>query len=163
MEKRIDIPMSRKQRRAMRRAEERAAKKELLKGAQIQLQKQNKDPLQSHVTVAEAVQIATSVAMDVVNNYHQQANPVMIGLSVYAEVLKNVLIKHGLISEEEFQELYKQSVDEINRLQEERHKGESGKDNEPSPEGGLDKRQDGDVATPTDVPSAEDTEPSVSQ
>lgn len=83
--------------------------------------------LQSPCSIAEAVQIARGVAEDVVNESQIRMNHVQVAMSLQMEIIKEILISKGLITEEEFKEKYVQRAEEFNamqmKMQEERHDG----------------------------------------
>lgn len=129
------IPLNREQRRKRDRIEAKATKKGLKKQESKMV-----DTMQTPATIGEVVQIATSVANDVINGYHQQANPLIVSMSLHIEIIKKKLVENNLVTEEEFDNLFEESVSEFNRLRDEK----------------LNSSQSGEVATSADVPSSTD-------
>jgi len=75
--------------------------------------------LDSPVTITEAVQIARGVAEDVVNDYHRSAGTVQVAFSLQLEVIKELLISSGMISEDDFRAKYIQQTEVYQKMQEE--------------------------------------------
>lgn len=85
----------------------------------------SKDPnnslryLQTPCTITEATQIARGVAEDVIAEYAGQENPLKVAMSLQIEILKEVVMNSGLITEEKFREMYMQKAEEFNKRQKE--------------------------------------------
>ena len=75
------------------------------------------DALNSKVTITEAVQIARGVAEDVINDYHRQQASIQLSISIQLDILKELVIEKGLITEEEFKALYMKRAEEISNIQ----------------------------------------------
>lgn len=82
--------------------------------------------LQSPCTITEAVQIARGVAEDVVSDYANHSRHLQVALSLQVEILKSIVIKAGLITEDEFKEEYIKQAEEFNKMQEEAFKESEG-------------------------------------
>lgn len=82
--------------------------------------KQNfeKGTLNSYCTIKEAVQISRGVAEDVVSDYQKSLNTLQVSISLQLEILKELVIKADLISEEEFKSLYIEKAEEFKKMQE---------------------------------------------
>ena len=91
----------------MNRAQRRAAEKS---GA-----KNPADYLQSSCTITEAVQIARGVAEDAINDYHNDQKNNLIAMHIQLDILRELVISKGLISEDEFREMYSKRVDDLNK------------------------------------------------
>ena len=106
--------------RAQRREQMRAAQRQL-KNAPTQEQKLSdlKRSLGVPATIDDVVKISTAVAQDIVNEYHRQSNPIVVGMSLHIEILKNKLIQQGILNQEDFDKLFEESVAEFNRLRKE--------------------------------------------
>lgn len=98
--------MNRQQRRTMEK-----------KGAQTQAGELRY--LQTPCTIAEAAQIARGVAEDVMTDYNRQESHLKIAMSLQIEILKDIVISAGLITEEEFRAKYMQRAEEFNKMQQE--------------------------------------------
>lgn len=129
------IPKTRQQ----RRSQERSSKKQTIKRIEGKDTKPltHPDNLQSPATISEVIQIATSVAMDVVNDYHKQSNPIIVSLSLHMEIFKEKMIENGWVTPEQFDEIFESSVREFNEIRKEQ----------------LNERQADDVADQSDSPS----------
>ncbi len=75
--------------------------------------------LQTPCTITEATQIARGVAEDVVAEYSQQNSPLQVAISLQVEILKEVVIGSGLITEDQFREKYMEKAVEFNQRQKE--------------------------------------------
>lgn len=75
------------------------------------------DFLQSPCTIAETMRIARAAAEDVMTDYHQHSAHLRIALSLQVEILKDLVINAGLITEEEFKNRYAQQVAAFNEMQ----------------------------------------------
>lgn len=75
--------------------------------------------LQTPCTITEATQIARGVAEDVVAEYSQQNSPLQVAISLQIEILKEVVIGAGLITEDQFREKYMEKAVEFNQRQKE--------------------------------------------
>lgn len=75
--------------------------------------------LQTPCTITEAVQISRGVAEDVLTEYTRQHSPLQVAMSLQIEILKDIVIKSGLVTEEDFRTLYTEKAEEFNRLQKE--------------------------------------------
>lgn len=73
--------------------------------------------LQTPCTITEATQIARGVAEDVVAEYIQQNSPLQVAISLQVEILKEVVIEAGLITEDQFREMYMEKAMEFNQRQ----------------------------------------------
>lgn len=82
--------------------------------------------MNSPCTITEAVQIARGVAEDVVLDYQRRTSNLQISLSLQVELLKKVVMDNGLITEEQFKEMYINAVDDYNKMtQPEQHENPS--------------------------------------
>lgn len=70
-------------------------------------------------TIAEATQIARGVAEDVLSDYSHSQSPLYVAMSLQIEILKDLVIKSGIISEDEFRNLYMQKAEDFNQRQRE--------------------------------------------
>lgn len=77
----------------------------------------SKGQLNSPCTITEAVQIARGVAEDVITDYNHQQSHLQIAISLQIEILKDVVIKSGLITEEDFRRMYNEKAEEFNKMQ----------------------------------------------
>lgn len=75
--------------------------------------------LQSPCSITEAVQIARGVAEDVLTDYHNRTSHLQVAISLQIELLKELLIKSGIIDEDELKTLYIQKAEEFNAMQQE--------------------------------------------
>ena len=75
------------------------------------------DYLNTPCTLTEAVQISRGVAEDVLKEYHKNYSPLQISWSIQVDILKNVLIENGLITEDKFRSMYMERVSEIKDTQ----------------------------------------------
>lgn len=75
--------------------------------------------LHTPCSIVEATQIARGVAEDVVADFSRQESHLKIAMSLQIEIIKEVLISSGLISEEEFRVRYMQKAEEFQRMQQE--------------------------------------------
>jgi hypothetical protein len=75
--------------------------------------------LQTPCTITEAAQIARGVAEDVVSEYSQQNSPLQVAMSIQIEILKDIVINGGLITEDKFRERYMEKAMEFNQMQKE--------------------------------------------
>lgn len=76
-----------------------------------------KNMMESNVTITECVQIARGVAEDVVEDYHRTQANVQLSISIQLELLKELVISKGLITEEEFFSKYKAKAKELQEMQ----------------------------------------------
>lgn len=85
----------------------------------------HKDPdsslryLQTPCTITEATQIARGVSEDVVSEYASKESPLKVAMSLQIEILKDVVMRSGLITEDEFRSMYMQKAEEFNQKQKE--------------------------------------------
>lgn len=84
-------------------------------------------------TITEAVQIARGVAEDVVSDYNKSQSTLQISISLQIEILKDIVIKAGLIDEENFRKMYMEKAEEFNRLQQEAFSQNLDEDKEDNP------------------------------
>lgn len=84
--------------------------------------KKERDAMNSPCTITEAVQIARGVAEDVVSDYHSNQYNIQMSMSLQIEILKEIVISAGMITEEEFRDRYMKKAEEIQKLQMERMK-----------------------------------------
>lgn len=77
--------------------------------------KEANNMLNSNVTITECVQISRGVAEDVITDYHKSQGNVQLAMSIQIELIKESLIKAGIITEESFRERY---IEEAKKLQE---------------------------------------------
>lgn len=75
--------------------------------------------LNTPCSITEAAQIARGVAEDVVADYANHSRHLQVAISIQVEMLKEIVMKAGLITEEEFREMYMRHAEELNRLQQE--------------------------------------------
>ena len=95
----------------------RETRRELIKNGAYKKTVENLGAYQSPCTLAEAVQISRASAEDVVASYDQSIRPLQVAVSLQVELLKKVIIKSGLVSEEEFKDMYINAVKEFNDTQ----------------------------------------------
>ena len=74
--------------------------------------------LNSPCTLTEAAQIARGVAEDVVTDYQKHTSPLQVSMSLQIELIKDILFKNGIITEEEFHQMYIESAEEFQKTQE---------------------------------------------
>lgn len=75
--------------------------------------------LNTPCTITEATQIARGVAEDVVSEYEHHHAPLQVAISLQIEVIKEILINKGIITEEEFRKSYIEKAEDFNRRQRE--------------------------------------------
>lgn len=75
--------------------------------------------LSTPCTITEAAQIARGVAEDVLSDYTKSIGHVQVAMSIQLEMLKDIMISKGLVTEEEFRALYAEQVKEFNEIQQE--------------------------------------------
>ena len=75
--------------------------------------------LQTPCTITEATQIARGVSEDVVSEYASKESPLKVAMSLQIEILKDVVMRSGLITEDEFRSIYMQKAEEFNQKQKE--------------------------------------------
>lgn len=75
--------------------------------------------LDSPCSITEAAQIARGVAEDVLEDYHNRTGHLQVAISLQIELLKELLIKSGIINEDEFKSMYIQKAEEFNAMQRE--------------------------------------------
>lgn len=75
--------------------------------------------LNTPVTITEAVQIARGVAEDVISDYSKHTQPVQVAISLQIELLKKIIFEAGLITEEEFKEMYIAEAADFTKMQQE--------------------------------------------
>lgn len=68
-------------------------------------------------TLTEVVQVARGVVQDEIENYARSASHLQVSISLQIEVLKSILIKKGIMTEEEFKDLYLREAEEFNKRQ----------------------------------------------
>lgn len=95
----------------------RATRRKLSKGNPEM--KEKLDYLNTPVTLSEAVQVARGVAEDVVSDYSRHTQPVQVAISLQIELLKKIVFNAGLITEEEYKEMYVKEVEAFNKMQKE--------------------------------------------
>lgn len=95
----------------------RETRRELIKNGASKKTVEDLGAYQSPCTLAEAVQISRASAEDVVASYDQSIRPLQVAVSLQVELLKRVIIKSGLVSEEEFKDMYINAVKEFNDTQ----------------------------------------------
>jgi NADPH-dependent curcumin reductase CurA len=135
--------MNRADRRELERDKKKLQKKRnQVVGKMVKNHQDKEADLQSPATLQEVIQVASSVSADAINHYHHQSNPLMVSVSLHAELLKNILIEKGLITEEEYDKRFEESVADFNRMREEK----------------LSERQTEAVATSSDVPLTSDVD-----
>lgn len=113
---------NRKARRELEQARKRLNKKEN-KVVKQMVKKHDETGLENlgkQATIAEVIQLATAIVNDSINEYHKQANPVIVSLSLHMEIFKATLIENGILTEEKFDELFAQSVEVFNKVREEK-------------------------------------------
>lgn len=76
--------------------------------------------LENPATIRDVVEIATSVANDMINDYHKQSNPIIVSTTLHIEIIKAKLIEKGLVTAEEFEYLFEESVKEFNNIRSEK-------------------------------------------
>lgn len=84
----------------------------------VNFNKKQEEMFKTPCTISEAVQIARGVSEDVVNHYHQSRSHLQVSQSIQVDLLKQVVIDSGLITEEEFHKRYLQKAQEIMEMQE---------------------------------------------
>lgn len=82
------------------------------------------DAMQSPCTIAEAIQLSRATAEDVLMDYAMKNRPLQVSLALQVEILKETLIKAGMIREDFFERVYKQKIEEFNQKQKERFEKE---------------------------------------
>lgn len=80
----------------------------------------NQGVLQSPCTISECVQISRGVVEDAISEYHQNHGNVQLSISIQLEILKEIVFKSGMITEEDFRKKYMEKAQELQRLQAER-------------------------------------------
>lgn len=92
-----------------------------MSNANRKLNKQIKETsgmLNTPCTITEAVQIARGVADDAIADYHKKQGNVQLAISLHLEIMKDILISSGMITEEEFKEKYMEKAIAAQRMQE---------------------------------------------
>lgn len=79
----------------------------------------NLNGMNTPCTIVEAVQLARGVAEDVVADYQSRTRHLNVSLALQVEILKDLMIKSGNITEEEYRKIYMEKVDEFNKKQKE--------------------------------------------
>ena len=74
------------------------------------------DRLNSPCTIVEAVQLATGVVDDALEDYQRRHSPIQLSMSIQIEILKDLVIKSGLITEEEYHARFLKQVDEVQQM-----------------------------------------------
>lgn len=92
------------------------------------------DPFNSPCTIKEAVQLARGVAEDVVSEYQHNQQPLQVAISLQIEILKDVVMNAGLITEEEFVKRYVGKAEEFNKKQQEAFEKSQNNNGEPKME-----------------------------
>ena len=70
-------------------------------------------------SLSDASQIARGVAEEVVQDYDYNQKHIQISISLQLELIKDILIEKGIITEEEFKEKYLAKAKEFEKLQRE--------------------------------------------
>lgn len=70
-------------------------------------------------TLTEVVQVSRGVVQDELDNYARRTSPLQVSMSLQIEILKSLVIKSGLITEEEFKKIYIEKAEEFNQRQKE--------------------------------------------
>lgn len=92
-------------------------------------------------TLSDASQIARGVAEEMISEYDYQSKHVQISISLQLELIKDILIEKGIVSEEEFKERYLAKAKEFEAMQKEAFEaalaahsddGDEGKDSQDS-------------------------------
>lgn len=73
--------------------------------------------LNTPATLTEVVQVAMGVAQEEIENYARSTSPLQVSVSLQIEVLKSILVKKGVMTEEEFKELYLKEAEDFNKRQ----------------------------------------------
>lgn len=72
-------------------------------------------------TIKETIQISRAAAQDAVEEaligYQKRTSPLQVAISLQVEILKDAIIKAGIISEEEFRNIYMEKAEEFNQMQ----------------------------------------------
>lgn len=76
--------------------------------------------MQSPCTITEAVQIARGVAEDVLTDYHRSQGNMLLSMTIQIDILKELAISSGMITEEEFRNKYMEKAKEIQKMQNDR-------------------------------------------
>lgn len=97
------------------------------------------DALNTPCTILEAIQLAEGVVEDALTTYKANTVPLTVSHTLHIQVMKNLLISKGLITEEEFMKLYMEEAEHYKaeqlRFQEEERKAEGeSQDSEPQEE-----------------------------
>lgn len=79
--------------------------------------------LKTPCTIAEAAQIARGVAEDVVTDYANSTSPLQVATSIQVELLKSIVMKAGLVTEEEFKSLYMEQAELLDKMRKEALEG----------------------------------------
>ncbi len=66
----------------------------------VNFNKKQEEMFKTPCTISEAVQIARGVSEDVVNHYHQSRSHLQVSQSIQVDLLKQVVIDAGLITED---------------------------------------------------------------
>lgn len=96
------------------------------------------DPMTSPCTLVEAVQIARAAAEDVIAEYQMSTRHLQVSLSLQVEILKEIVMEKGLITEEEFREKYMQKVEDFNKRQAEAMKAAESDSESPTGDAKMD-------------------------
>lgn len=75
--------------------------------------------LQTPCTVAETVQISREIAQEVLAEEQQHTQPWQVAVSLQLEILKEVVINAGIITEDEFREKYVERMSKVQQMQQE--------------------------------------------
>ena len=77
----------------------------------------------SYCTIKEVLQLSRASAEDVVEGaiaaYQRRSSPLQVAISLQVEIIRDILIKSGLVSEEEFKSIYMEKAEEFNKMQQE--------------------------------------------
>lgn len=69
------------------------------------------DALNTPCTVLEAIQLAQAAIGDALTEYKASTVPLTVSHTLHIQVMKNILISKGLITEEEFMKLYMEEAE----------------------------------------------------
>lgn len=77
--------------------------------------------LKKPCTIGETIQIARAAAEDVcaevLTKYRRDTSGLIMAMTIQLEVMKELFIKRGLVTEEEFNDLYKSEAEALNEKQ----------------------------------------------
>lgn len=65
-------------------------------------------------TIKDVLRICEANVSDAIKNYHNNLNPMIISVSLQLEIIKKILIDSNLITEEKYNEIFKEKLDEFN-------------------------------------------------